>query len=112
MHLVHALRRSLDRGGIANVAGDELDVLRDVGEPPRRAARIVVEHAHAWPALTSAFTSAEPMKPLPPVTRMRLTRASPLGGFARDVDPGALLRASGAPRRSASARDSLRRSQA
>ena len=35
-----------DRGGVANVAGDEFDVFFDVGEPARAAARIVVEHAH------------------------------------------------------------------
>ena len=47
MHLVHALRRVRDRGRIANVAGDEFDVVLDLGEPARAAARIVVEHAHA-----------------------------------------------------------------
>ena len=36
-----------DRCGIADVAGDEFDVVLDLVEPPRRAARIVVEHAHA-----------------------------------------------------------------
>ena len=39
--------RPLDRGGVANVAGDEFDVVCNIGEPARMPARIVVEHAHA-----------------------------------------------------------------
>ena len=34
------------RRGIADVAGDEFDVAFDLLQAPRRAARIVVEHAH------------------------------------------------------------------
>ena len=47
MDLVHALRRLLDRGGIANIAGDEFNIFRDLCKAARAAARIVVEHAHA-----------------------------------------------------------------
>ena len=46
MHLVDAAHRGIDRRGIADVAVHELDVALDLGQPPRRAARIVVEHAH------------------------------------------------------------------
>ncbi len=46
MHLVDAAHGGLDRGRVADVAADELDVALDAGEPPQRAAGIVVEHAH------------------------------------------------------------------
>ena len=54
MHLVDAAHRALHRVGIADIAGDELDVAFDLGEPPRRAARIVVEHAHRAAILDAA----------------------------------------------------------
>jgi hypothetical protein len=47
MHLVHALRGARHRVGVADVAADELDVVLNLGQPARAAARIVVEHAHA-----------------------------------------------------------------
>src|SRR5262245_18650973 len=50
MHLVDAARGGVDSIGIADVAADELDVAFDLGEPPQRAARIVVEHAHGLAA--------------------------------------------------------------
>ena len=46
MHLVDAAHGGIDRGGVADVAADELDVVLDLLQPPQRAARIVVEHAH------------------------------------------------------------------
>ena len=46
MHLVDAAHGGVDRGGIADIACDEFDVAVDAGQAPRRAARIVVEHAH------------------------------------------------------------------
>ena len=47
MHLVHALGRDIDCGGVTDVAADEFDVFLDRFQPARAAARIVVEHAHA-----------------------------------------------------------------
>ena len=35
MHLVHAMRRALDGGRVANIAGDEFDVLLDAAQPAR-----------------------------------------------------------------------------
>src|SRR3974390_2636639 len=46
MHLVHALGRGLDRHGVADIAGDELDLACDSGEPARRPTRIVVKYTH------------------------------------------------------------------
>jgi len=41
-----ALRRARHRGGISDVGLDHLESAGDVAQPPRRAARVVVEHAH------------------------------------------------------------------
>src|SRR5690348_17265635 len=46
MHLVHSFCGLRDRGGVANIAGDELNALFNSSQPPWRAARVVVEHAH------------------------------------------------------------------
>src|SRR5258708_39951860 len=51
MHLVHAAHRAFDGCSVADIAADELDVVLDGFEPPRRAARIVVEHAHRMAVL-------------------------------------------------------------
>ena len=58
MHFVHALRRLLDRGGVANIAGDEFDLLCDLRQPAWAAARIVVEHAHAVTGADQRFDEA------------------------------------------------------
>ena len=81
MDFVQALRCAVDCSRIPNVAGDELDIVGNLGEPARIPARIVVQRAHTMAFFDSAFTSPEPMKPLPPVTRRRLTLASPLFWF-------------------------------
>ncbi len=46
MHLVDAAHGGVDRGRVANVAGDELDVGLDLPQPAQSAAGIIVEHAH------------------------------------------------------------------
>src|SRR5260221_14544009 len=51
MHLVHAAYRAFDDCSVADIAADELDVVLDDFKPPRRAARIVVEHAHRMAVL-------------------------------------------------------------
>ena len=54
MHLVDAAHGGIDRGGIADIAADELDVVLDLLQPPQGAARIVVEHAHRLAARAAA----------------------------------------------------------
>ena len=46
MDLVDAAHGGVDRGRVADVAGDELDVGVDLPQPAERTAGIVVEHAH------------------------------------------------------------------
>jgi hypothetical protein len=46
MHLIDAAHGGVDRGQVANVAGDELDVGLDLPQPAQGAAGIIVEHAH------------------------------------------------------------------
>src|SRR6516164_6948190 len=46
MHLVDAAHGGVDRGRIADVAADELDVAFDLAQPAQSSAGIVVEHAH------------------------------------------------------------------
>ena len=55
MHLVHPLHGFADRGGVANVSGDEFYVLLNFGQPAWRAARIIVEHAHAMAGVHQGF---------------------------------------------------------
>ena len=43
---VDAAMRGIDRGRIADVAADELDVAFDLAQPAQSSAGIVVEHAH------------------------------------------------------------------
>ena len=44
VHLVHALRRGRDDFGVADIAGDEIDIRGDLLQAARVAARIVVKH--------------------------------------------------------------------
>src|SRR6187455_396149 len=56
MDFVHVLRCLLDLGGVADIAGDEFDILRDLCEPARASTRIVVKHAR-----TPSFDGSEAM---------------------------------------------------
>ena len=46
VHFVDAFASALNCGGIADIAGDEVDVVFDLDEPARMTARVVVENAH------------------------------------------------------------------
>src|SRR6185295_3898540 len=58
MDFVHVLRCLLDLGGVADIAGDEFDILRDLCEPARASTRIVVKHAHAVTGFDQRFDEA------------------------------------------------------
>jgi len=48
MHLVDAAHGGVDRGCVADVAADELDVAFDLAQPAQGSAGIVVKHAHVF----------------------------------------------------------------
>ena len=58
MHLVHALGGAVNRSGVADIASDEFDILLDIGEPARAAARIVVEYADFLAGLHQSLDQA------------------------------------------------------
>jgi hypothetical protein len=51
MDFVHALRCLPNLSGIADIAGHEFNIFRDLREAVRTSARIVIEHADAMPGL-------------------------------------------------------------
>jgi hypothetical protein len=48
MHLVDALRSTLNRAGVTDVGGDEFNICDNVRKPPRTAARIIVTRARGF----------------------------------------------------------------